>query len=612
MFSSKKPSEQSSTVEGPMMSRQKELPKLPLPPLQEVLDRFLQYMEPLLTDQELEETRKVVHEFGKPNGDGHNFYKSLPKKYPCSENWVSDWVTEDLYLKNRGSLVFTSPVMALPPRNFPTPLAQLEHAAKITAAALNFKYLIDRELLEPKFYGSVPLDMTQYKNLFGACRGPSTGMDKVQFTSRDDESSRNVLVIHNNQFFAFNAHDKQGVPFDERKILALLLRVVDMSPEDDIGLGILTTEERDVWAETHEKLRQNPKNAASLEAIRKAAVVVCLDRQKNNPEPYEETSLQKICLGGQDGQNAANRWCDKTVQLIVGEQGSNFFWFEHSSVDGPVMLALIDHCYDYISKTGESDVTKDAVEVEPVKLEFEVGSDILKAIATAKFKQASIRADIKNLVFEFTNYGADFVKSCHLSPDSYVQMALQLAYYKIYGAPATTIESLTTNNFLRGRTDAIYAASTDSLSFCRIFATPHSSMEEKIDSLKKAVEKHKREVNLAKTGFGVLRLLSALWAEAIENGIPPHDLATEAALRARGHITLATTQVSTQCDTSTFLGPIVPEGYCAFYNIRPDSFSFAITCSRTCPETSSTKFKEALEESLVQMGDCAAWACQKL
>ncbi|KAM7304386.1 carnitine O-acetyltransferase-like [Ixodes scapularis] len=98
--------------------------------------------------------------------------------------------------------------------------------------------------------------MTQYKNLFGSCRVPSGVCDKVQFTSTDDESSRNVLVISNNQFFVFNAHDERGIPFNEGTILTLLLRVAEMSRGDGTALGILTTEERDAWAEAHERLCQ--------------------------------------------------------------------------------------------------------------------------------------------------------------------------------------------------------------------------------------------------------------------------------------------------------------------------------------------------------------------
>lgn len=33
-------------------------------------------------------------------------------------------------------------------------------------------------------------------------------------------------------------------------------------------------------------------------------------------------------------------------------------------------------------------------------------------------------------IFRFTDHGKDFIKQQNISPDAYVQVALQLAYYK--------------------------------------------------------------------------------------------------------------------------------------------------------------------------------------
>ncbi|EEC11256.1 hypothetical protein IscW_ISCW008567 [Ixodes scapularis] len=56
--------------------------------------------------------------------------------------------------------------------------------------------------------------------------------------------------------FTFNAYDAQGVPHDESRILTQLIRVVEISPEKDVGVGILTAEDRDVWAKVYATLGQ--------------------------------------------------------------------------------------------------------------------------------------------------------------------------------------------------------------------------------------------------------------------------------------------------------------------------------------------------------------------
>ncbi|CAN8006932.1 unnamed protein product, partial [Ixodes hexagonus] len=66
----------------------------------------------------------------------------------------------------------------------------------------------------------------------------------------------------------------------------------------------------------------------------------------------------------------------------------------------------------------------------PQKLEFEVGPETLQDIEEAKCSLARIAGDMDLLLYKFPSYGKDFIKSCKLSPDSYVQMAMQLAFYK--------------------------------------------------------------------------------------------------------------------------------------------------------------------------------------
>ncbi|XP_042149465.1 carnitine O-acetyltransferase-like [Ixodes scapularis] len=98
--------------------------------------------------------------------------------------------------------------------------------------------------------------MSQYQRIFSVYRSPAIGYDKLEFNTAHQKSGKHVLVIHNGQMFTFNAYDAQGVAHDESRILTQLIRVVEMSPEKDVGVGILTTEHRDVWAKVYASLGQ--------------------------------------------------------------------------------------------------------------------------------------------------------------------------------------------------------------------------------------------------------------------------------------------------------------------------------------------------------------------
>jgi len=57
-----------------------------------------------------------------------------------------------------------------------------------------------------------------------------------------------------------------------------------------------------------------------------------------------------------------------------------------------------------------------------------------------------LRESLDFRLLHFRTYGADWIKAnANLSPDSYVQMALQLAYYRLHG---TGNSPATVNSFL--------------------------------------------------------------------------------------------------------------------------------------------------------------------
>ena len=66
-------------------------------------------------------------------------------------------------------------------------------------------------------------------------------------------------------------------------------------------------------------------------------------------------------------------------------------------------------------------------------------------------------------VLSFKEYGKGLMKRCGLSPDAYMQMAFQLAQYKLHGHAAATYESTQTRAFAYGRTEVTRSCSVESL-----------------------------------------------------------------------------------------------------------------------------------------------------
>lgn len=73
---------------GDMLKYQSSLPRLPVPPLQQSLQKYLKAVQPIVNDEEFEKTSKKVKEFGKENGTGEQLQEMLKKRAKLQDNWV--------------------------------------------------------------------------------------------------------------------------------------------------------------------------------------------------------------------------------------------------------------------------------------------------------------------------------------------------------------------------------------------------------------------------------------------------------------------------------------------------------------------------------------------
>lgn len=104
---------------------------------------------------------------------------------------------------------------------------------------------------------------------------------------------------------------------------------------------------------------------------------------------------------------------------------------------------LLDFICDQFD-TG-SFVTKNALDESPIeeprRLDFRLEADDLKAVEAAGRRINDTAADLDVKTFAFENYGKNVPKSAHLSPDSFIQLALQLSFYRIHRSHPPTYET---------------------------------------------------------------------------------------------------------------------------------------------------------------------------
>lgn len=68
------------------------------------------------------------------------------------------------------------------------------------------------------------------------------------------------------------------------------------------------------------------------------------------------------------------------------------------------------------------------------------------------------------------------VGNYNLSPDAFIQMAMQLAWYRIYGKFTATYETVLTRMFKHGRSETLRTFSLESRQWVLSMADPHVSV----------------------------------------------------------------------------------------------------------------------------------------
>lgn len=68
---------------------------------------------------------------------------------------------------------------------------------------------------------------------------------------------------------------------------------------------------------------------------------------------------------------------------------------------------------------------------KPVRLQWELNASCQSAIERSYQVVQGLCNDIDLRIFMHTAYGKGLMKECRVSPDAYIQMALQLAYFRV-------------------------------------------------------------------------------------------------------------------------------------------------------------------------------------
>ncbi|KYO48933.1 carnitine O-acetyltransferase [Alligator mississippiensis] len=522
--------------------------------------------------------------------------------YICEH--LSEWWVQSSFLEARLPLpVHSNPALVLPKQDYGDWHGQLRFAAKLIAGVLDFKAKIDHGALLAEYQGGHPLCMAQYGRVFGACRVPGPKHDGLLLPPPGRRPPTHVTVVRNFQFFEVEVYNSDGTPLTVDQLHVQLQRVRAQSwKTDKEPLGLLTSDHRHTWGLAYTTLMRDRLNRESVQCIQRSLFTVCLDASvlKVSDERFPARVAAQMLHGGGSWSNSGNRWFDKALQFIVGEDGVCGVVYEQAVVDAQPVATIVDHALEYCKNP---DTLRAPMTLLPLprKLYFYITPEIKHDIERAKCNLDILITDLDISCFMFEGFGRDLLKAQGLRPDSVMQVALQLAYYSAHGSLCTTGETASLRRFHLGRMDLVRPPAAPCLALALALDAPHSSDENLLALLREAVQSQSDRTDQVLAGQGVDGHLLGLRLAAIADGQRLPELFLDPAFALATHWRLLTGQVRSRAAELLVRGPAVPDGYAVCYDLRGGRVRGSITAAACCRHTAALLLHRTLQATLARL-----------
>lgn len=429
------------------------------------------------------------------------------------------------------------------------------------------------------------------------------------------QDSDYIAVYHRGRYFRLRVY-QAGRLLSPREIEFQIQRILDDPTPPSKGeahIGALTAGERIPWAKARTKFFSSGVNKRSLDCIEKAAFFVTLDEDEqgmmgddlaSNLDRYAKSLLHGKCY---------DRWFDKSFSVVFFKNGKCGVNAEHSWADAPVLA----HVWEYTLATdsfqlgynaeGHCKGDVDSSLPKPQKLNWEITPECEEQISQSLEVAQKLADDIDFHVFSFQDFGKGKVKKCRVSPDAFIQMALQLAYFREQGTFCLTYEASMTRLFREGRTETVRSCTNESSAFVRALEGGEAT-DVCRRLFRTAAEKHQLLYRLSMTGGGIDRHLFCLYVVSKYLGVEssflnevlsePWRLSTsQTAVQQVELFDLVNHPEYVSCGGG--FGPVADDGYGLSYSLMGDNMiNFHISCKHSCPLTDAHKFGAQIRKAL--------------
>ncbi|KAL3239942.1 choline/carnitine O-acyltransferase [Nakaseomyces bracarensis] len=627
-----------------------QLQRLPIPSLEDTLQRFIERVEPVLNEKEARRIRTIVY-----SEENIRLMKQLHSQLIDYDKWLATFQPQSSYIEQfwyDSYLMYDSPlVLNVNPffelENDPTldynqrggvfqeHTLQIQRASRIISSTIKFINQIRTGTLKPDTVkNGQSLSMDQYQRLFGSSRIPPKPK-QLSCHLQTDSTSHHMVVMYKGSIYWFDVLDNYNRPiFNSADEIEWNLYSIIMDREkldkteankNFLEMGILTTESRRTWANIRQHIYEQPitQNWQNLKVIDSALFVLCLDDYVSDHK--DPSYLLKLFLTGTSTMGdiyemdewlhvprslqrgtCINRWFDK-LQIIVTKCGKAGINFEHTGVDGHTVLRLANEIYtDSITSFAKKvrnnsqpipQTTKQNLITIPRKVEWIKDEYLSKAVHFAEVKCTDLISQYEIECLQFLEYGSTRIKSqFQCSPDAFVQQILQVAYYSLYRKFDMTYEPAMTKTYLNGRTEAIRPVTRQCIEFVKSVFNNDVSDKQRIALLRSACSEHARITRECSLGQGQDRHLYALQCICKTNSIPEPAMFHSTAWKKLNNNTLSTSNCGSPALKWFGFGPVEQNGFGIGYIIKDTGIAITVSSKHRQTKRYVTMIEKALQE----------------
>ncbi|XP_042350231.1 carnitine O-acetyltransferase-like [Plectropomus leopardus] len=340
-------------------------------------------------------------------------------------------------------------------------------------------------------------------------------------------------------------------------------------------------------------------NKDSLSAIQSSIFVVCLDGATPtvSDEMYHSSAFLQILHGGGSQLFSGNRWFDKGFQVIIGEDGTYGLTGSNTTADvtvGATICAYVGACMKKLH------VMQSPVEPlpQPQKLHFNLTPEIKKDIEEAKQHIDRLAQDLEMKTVMFDHFGKNAIKALKMNPNAFMQMALQLAFYRTFHQIQPMLDVITLRMFRLGRASFININTPASVAFVKVFDDPETQKSEKFDLLEKAIKAHEHYTDMALRGQDAFCHLQGLKMQALEEKISVPDIFTDTSFQKAFDYKVVASQIVHSSGCVLCFGPEGPGQYVLIHGIMSNHIEFVVASLETCKEYNAAHMAHALQDAL--------------